>query len=106
MPTLLSPSVLSVLYSNASVDLTVRYSLTGGADGSGNSTIAEVMRIKNKTTAPMVFHLFEYTDLNLNNTPDDDTAALLNATTVGQWDGAIISTELASVGGIRPGLGA
>lgn len=100
--TQLSANVLDTRYVGESVDLILRYTLTGGPAGSGNSTIAESMRIRNKTAAPIQFHLFEYTDLNLNDTPDDDIAALLNPTTVGQWDGAIITTETASTGGMTP----
>ena len=98
----LSPDVLDVRYTGQSIDLLLRYTLIGGLDGSGNSTVAESMRIKNKTAQPLAFHLFEYTDLDLNGTPDDDVAALLSATTVGQWDGGVISTETASAGGMTP----
>ncbi len=100
--TQLASNIVQAYYAGESVEVTLRYTLIGGSTGSGNSTIAEMMRIRNKTAAPMAFHLFEYTDLDLNGTPDDDSAAHLNATTIGQWDGAIISTETASVGGMTP----
>jgi len=98
----LAANAVEATYSGLYVDVVLRYTLTGGPEGSGNSTVAEMMRIRNKTAAPMAFHLFEYTDLDLNGTPGDDSAAQLNATTIGQWDGAIISTETASVGGMTP----
>ena len=97
-----TPNVLDVLFSGSQVDVSLRYILTGGTPGSGNSTIAEMVRVRNKTSQPIDFHLFEFTDLNLNDTPGDDNAALLNPTTIGQWDGALITTESASTGGMTP----
>jgi hypothetical protein len=97
-----SANTLDVSYIGQSIDIILRYTLTGGPAGSGNSTIAQAARIRNKTAAPIQFYLFEYTDLNLNDTPNDDVAALLNPTTIGQWDGAIITTETASIGGMTP----
>lgn len=97
-----SSTLIDVLYTGNLVDVTMRYSLTAGALGSGNSTIAESVRIKNKSSAPIDFHLFEYTDFDLGGTPDDDIAALVNQSTITQWDGGTICTETSSVGGITP----
>ncbi len=97
-----APNVIDLLYKGQSVDVLLRYILNGGQPGSGNATIAEMVRIQNKTTAPITFHLFEFTDLNLDNTPDNDSAALVNQTTVAQWDGSLITTESASTGGMTP----
>lgn len=97
-----APNVIDLLYRGQAVDVLLRYILNGGQIGSGNATLAEMVRIQNKTAAPLTFHLFEFTDLNLDNTPDNDSAALINQTTVAQWDGALITTESASTGGMTP----
>ena len=97
-----APNAIDLLYKGQSVDVLLRYILNGGQIGSGNATIAEQVRIQNKTAAPITFHLFEFTDLNLDNTPDNDSAALVNQTTVAQWDGSLITTESAATGGMTP----
>lgn len=97
-----NPRTLTLQYYGQFVDFSVKYTLMGGPVGSGTASIGEQASIKNKTAALLPFHLFEYTDLNLNNTIDDDRAVLLNSSTVAQWDGSSTSTESAAVGGITP----
>lgn len=98
----LSANTLTITYTGLYANMTIKYVLTGGPGGSGTSIISEQVWIKNDTAAVLPFHLYEYTDLNLNDTAYDDRAALLNPSTIGQWDGAIVSTESAAVGGITP----
>ncbi|NLN75088.1 MAG: DUF11 domain-containing protein [Armatimonadetes bacterium] len=97
-----APNMIDILYSGPTVDVILRYVLSGGSPGSGNSTMAESVRVRNKTSETIDFHLFEFTDLNLNDTPGDDSAALVNPTTITQWDGGLITTESASTGGMTP----
>lgn len=100
--TQLAPNILSILYSGAAMDVTIRYTIYGGAAGSGSSTITEGVRMRNKTAAPLDFHLFEYNDLDLMGTPNDDTAVHVNTANISQWDGATIATETVALGGITP----
>jgi hypothetical protein len=69
---------LLLRYRNAeqTFDLSVRYTLTGGAANSGSSSLEEVIRVVNLSNAPLDFHLFQYVDFDLGGTPDDDVVLL------------------------------
>jgi len=66
-------------YTDAVAGFTVelRASLDGGAAGTGNSTLAEQITIKNTGAANLTFHFFQYTDFNLGGTPNDDTIQIV-----------------------------
>lgn len=57
-------------------ELSVRYTLTGGAAGSGNSSLEEVIRVVNLSNAAIDFHLFQYVDFDLGDTNADDHVVL------------------------------
>lgn len=97
-----SASALTLLYTGQYVDISIKYILMGGPVRSGAATVAEQIRVKNKTGAVLPFRLFEYTNLDLNNTPSDDRAISLGSSAFAQWDGSSLSTEAASIGGITP----
>ncbi len=57
-------------------ELSVRYTLTGGATGSGNASLEEVIRVVNLTDQTIDFHFFQYVDFDLGGTESDDTVVL------------------------------
>ena len=63
----------TINYTSAAFDVQVSYSLTGGSLGSGASDVNEAIKISNKTGGVLDFHLFLYTDFDLNSTPGGDT---------------------------------
>lgn len=71
----------------------LKFTLTGGSVGSGFSDVGESIVITNTSAAPLVFHLFEYTNFNLNGTAGDDTGTLLNTSTIKQTDGVNALTQ-------------
>lgn len=66
--------------------LEIDYSIFGGAPGSGTSAFDEEIRITNLQSTPLAFHFFEYVDLDLYETPDDDTILLTSQTSLQQFD--------------------
>ncbi|MGQ9663646.1 MAG: hypothetical protein ACUVWX_15150, partial [Kiritimatiellia bacterium] len=102
VPIRYAPNLVELRYTGTEVDAVLRYTLVGGLPGSGSATLSESVRLQNKTTVPADLHLFEYTDFDLFGTAADDTAVLVNRSTISQWDGAILATETSTVGGITP----
>jgi len=76
------------LYTGAGFTVELRTSLDGGAGGTGYSTLAEQITIKNTGAANLTFTLFQYTDFNLGGTPNDDTIQIIGTLpdTIYQWD--------------------
>ena len=64
----------------------VGYRLDGGQLGSGSSDIAEQISINNTSGSTLDFHFYQYSDFDLSDSPNDDTAMLVNDNTVRQWD--------------------
>jgi len=71
------PDTAYVKYTGAGFTVELRASLDGGAAGTGNSTLAEQITIKNTGAANLTFHFFQYTDFNLGGTPLDDTIQIV-----------------------------
>jgi hypothetical protein len=69
-------SRLDTVYGNSQFNVTVSYSLLGGASGSGGSDIGEQIRIRNLTASPLSFHFFQYTDFDLGGSFLDDSVQL------------------------------
>jgi hypothetical protein len=67
--------------------LEIDYSVFGGPPGSGTSAFDEEVRITNLSQAtPLAFHFFEYVDLDLHESPNDDTVLLTSPNTLQQYD--------------------
>ncbi len=79
-------NTLTATWQGSSFDLEVEWVLQGGASGSGNSQIEEQISITNTTENELEFYFFEYTDLDLTNTFDDDFYVIDNINTVKQFD--------------------
>lgn len=94
----LAANIVNVSFSNAMVRFDCTFTLIGGAPGSGTSDIGEIVRVQNLTDQPLDFHLFEYDDFDLNETSGGDSAALLNGSTIMQWE----NLTTAMVGTVPP----
>ena len=55
----------------------VTYVLRGGTDGSGTADLTEIVRVENLTEAPLDFHLFEYSDFELDDSWEDQSVKIL-----------------------------
>jgi PEP-CTERM motif len=69
-------------------EVQVKYFLTGGTDGSGQSDVSEAIRLVNHGTTPLDLHFFQYADFDMCGDGDNDTARLVFSNTVQQFDGA------------------
>lgn len=70
-------------------ELTPRFSLAIDYYITGN-ILGEEIRITNlHSSLPLSFHFFEYVDLDLNKTPNDDVASFPSANSVEQNDGIV-----------------
>lgn len=67
--------------SGPALTITIKDTLTGGSSGSGSSALGEVITVDNNSGSAVTFHLYEYTDLNLNANPTGDTLSLSPTTT-------------------------
>jgi len=77
----------------SSFTIEVSYVLDGAILGSHRSDIGETITITNYSSSPLNFHFFQYSDFNLGETDDDDTAWMKNANTVVQTDPRTVFAE-------------
>lgn len=87
------PDTLSGLFREQRFDLETNFTLRGSADGTVASDITEQIRITNTTAAALPFTFFQYVDLDLNGTPQDTVAQILNGNTAQQSEGQIVASE-------------
>lgn len=72
-----NPNTLTTLYQkNDKFSIEVSYTLLGGAEDSGLSTINEQIKILNLSCAPLDFHFFQYVDFDLGGSRHGDTVEL------------------------------
>jgi hypothetical protein len=88
-----APNSMTVVYTDHDLfTMEITFTLLGGAPNSGYSSMGECVRITNITdTTRLVpeqlgFHFYEYMDLDLDDTPDDDEIAFVNPSQVRQVD--------------------
>jgi hypothetical protein len=63
-----NPDTLFVRYNNGSgLQIETRYSLDGGAAGTGASDMSAQISITNFTASPMDFHFFQYADFDISS---------------------------------------
>jgi hypothetical protein len=77
---------LTVTYDLPQFQVVIEFGVTGGPQGSGYSSMGERIWITNLTSSNRRFHLFEYFDLDLTDTPGDDTIMPLSKSTFTQYD--------------------
>jgi hypothetical protein len=76
------------------------YLLTGGNTGSGVSDVASTVKVTNLTSSPLDMHFLHYSDLDLGNTPNNDSVAITGGNTAHQTDAQMNVNE--TVGSPRP----
>lgn len=69
------------------------YTLTGGGAGSGTASIAELIRISNKTDQVIEISFFQYSDFDLNGTAGGDSVVITGGNTATQTEGVISVSE-------------
>jgi hypothetical protein len=67
---------MTTTYANALLNVRVDYTLTGGAVGSGVSTLLESLTINNTSSTALDLHFFQYSDFDLGGSPGGDTVQL------------------------------
>jgi len=63
-------------YDDANYSVTVNWTLSGGALGSGTSSIEESYAIRNAAATTLQLSVFEYADFDIANTANNDTVTL------------------------------
>jgi hypothetical protein len=89
-----SANSMTVVYTdNDLFEMEITFTILGGPLGSGYSSMGECVRIKNITDVtrpgqevPIGFHFYEYIDLDLDDTPDDDQLTMITPNRVQQLD--------------------
>jgi hypothetical protein len=76
-----NPDTLFVRYSGTGFQIDTRYTIAGGAAGSGASDMTEQISITNLLNSPLDFHFFQYADFDLSGA---DSAVFTNANSVQQ----------------------
>jgi hypothetical protein len=69
-------NTLDVTYNYSQFSFSELYTLEGGTSGSGVSDVAETITINNTSSSALNFNLFQYTDINLLNTPNGQIVTL------------------------------
>ncbi len=93
---------LSLLYgdgtttADSSLTVALHLSLAGGAAGSRTSDLNTQAMFSNLTDSPVTLHIFQYSDFDLSDNSDNDTATAPNANTIIQSDGGMILTDSAA----------
>jgi len=84
-----NPDALFVRYLDPSnrFKIETRYTLDGGAPGSGISDLGEQISITSTSATPLNFHFFQYAEFDLRATPGGDTAVFTNPNAVRQTQG-------------------
>lgn len=87
---------ISVSYSGSGFDVTVDYTLLGGANGSGTSRIEEEISFFNTGTSVLNLSWFSFSDLDLDGTPlDQQTSGGVGGIT--QVDGLVLASVTPSL---------
>lgn len=87
------PSILFLTYANSDINVEIRFTLDGGAAGSGASDMGEQISITNPGLEPLDLHFFQYTNFDVQGTALSDRGMFTNSNTVRQWEGAMRLTE-------------
>ncbi len=88
------PDTFNIRYGSATTYwIDVRFSLTGGAIGSGVSDVLETISVTNNSGTTLPFRFFQYADFDLNNDVVDDAVWINPFNRVWQRDGAMTVSE-------------
>jgi hypothetical protein len=80
-------------YTGAQLQAELTFTLTGADPGVMRSDIAESIKLKNLTAAPLSLHFFQYCNLDLGGTTQDQSAAISGGNTAQQWDVGYYASE-------------
>jgi hypothetical protein len=84
---------LSVTYAGTDFEIALNFTLDGGAQGSGMSSLFENITIKNTGSNQLDFHFFNYTDFDLTENGEQDTTKIGSGIAT-QWDNFTFATEV------------
>jgi hypothetical protein len=84
---------LSVTYAGTDFEIALNFTLDGGAQGSGISSLFENITIKNTGSNQLDFHFFNYTDFDLTENGEQDTTKI-GSSIATQWDNFTFATEV------------
>jgi len=84
---------LSVTYAGIGFEIALNFTLNGGAQGSGISSLFENITIKNTGSNQLDFHFFNYTDFDLTENGEQDTTKI-GSSIATQWDNLTFATEV------------
>ncbi|MFA7238400.1 MAG: hypothetical protein WC058_16205 [Phycisphaeraceae bacterium] len=94
---------LQLTYENATLKISLIYSLAGGQPGSGVADLHTVVTLNNINSnaeaPPLDVAVFQYSDFNLNDTPNNDTIEIIgpgNYNTARQYDDSTLVHETAT----------
>jgi len=87
------PDRVSLVYDAAPLKVTLVFPLTGGEAGSGWSSMAESITVKNTGSTPMDLHFFQYADFNLGGDGTNDTVEITGQNTARQTAGLAVLSE-------------
>jgi hypothetical protein len=85
--------VLTAVYNNERLKVTLNYTLSGGEVGTNRSSVNEQIRIENPGRTAINLSFFQYCDLDLNGTPSGDTVQILGGNTAVQSDVNVFASE-------------
>jgi len=88
-----SNNQLSVDYAGDRFRLTLTCTLMGGSPGSGTADISEMIRIDNTSASPLAFHLFQYSDFDLNSLAAGDLVRIRGGNTAQQSKALFFAQE-------------
>jgi hypothetical protein len=84
---------LSVTYAGTGFEIALNFTLDGGAQGSGMSSLFENITIKNTGSNQLDFHFFNYTDFDLTENGEQDTTKIGSGIAT-QLDNFTFATEV------------
>jgi len=84
---------LSVTYAGTDFEIALNFTLDGGAQGSGISSLFENITIKNTGSNQLDFHFFNYTDFDLTENGEQDTTKIGSGIAT-QLDNFTLATEV------------
>ena len=84
---------VTVNYTGVGLLFEVRFSVVGGAPGTGGSIVFETITITNALAESLDVRFFQYTDLDLNGSEDGDTIEILGGNTAVQSKSAFLVAE-------------
>ncbi len=92
-------NILDVVYTGAQLEVAVQYALTGGAAGSGASTVDEIVVVTNTGSSAIDLHFYQYADFDANGTSMGDSVVFLSANAVRQSEANWAVTEIIASAG-------